>query len=233
MLTSETRLQKRLKPLERAPADGLLIHEIFASIQGESSYVGQPCTFVRTTACNLRCTYCDTRHAFVKGEPWSLAAIEAEVARLKNPLVEITGGEPLLQPRALELMIRLCDQGFVVLLETSGSLDISGVDPRVARIVDIKTPSSGEEGANLYANLDLLRPTDEIKFVIGSREDYVWARTLVQSKNLLTRCTVLFGTVFEAITQRDLAEWIIADRLQVRMQLQMHKYIWDPETTGV
>ena len=233
MLTSETRLQKRLKPLERAPADGLLIHEIFASIQGESSYVGQPCTFVRTTACNLRCTYCDTRHAFVKGEPWSLSAIEAEVARLKNPLVEITGGEPLLQPRALELMTRLCDQGFVVLLETSGSLDISAVDPRVARIVDIKTPSSGEEGANLYANLYLLRPTDEVKFVIGSREDYVWARTLVQDKGLLARCTVLFGTVFEAITQRDLAEWIIADRLQVRMQLQMHKYIWDPDATGV
>ena len=233
MLTSEARLQKRLKPLERAPADGLLIHEIFASIQGESSYVGQPCTFVRTTACNLRCTYCDTRHAFVKGEPWSLAAIEDEVARLKNPLVEITGGEPLLQPNALELMTRLCDKGHQVLLETSGSLDISAVDARVVRILDVKTPSSGEEGANLYSNLDILRATDEVKFVIGSREDYVWSRSLVQSRALLKRCTVLFGTVFETISQRDLAEWIIADQLQVRMQLQMHKYIWDPEATGV
>lgn len=233
MLTSEAQLRKRLKPLERAPADGLLIHEIFASIQGESSYVGRPCTFVRTTACNLRCTYCDTRHAFVKGEPWTLTAIEEEVARLKNPLVEITGGEPLLQRPTFALMSRLCDKGYEVLLETSGSVDIAQVDPRVARIVDIKTPSSGEEAANLYGNFAHLRGTDEVKFVIGSREDYLWSRTLVQREALLDRCTVLFGTVFEVITQRDLAEWIIADHLQVRMQLQMHKYIWDPSATGV
>ena len=223
----------RLLPLQRAPATGLLLHEIFASIQGESTYAGRPCTFIRTTACNLRCSYCDTRHAFTEGEPWQLPAVLARVEALGLPLVEITGGEPLLQPLVLPLMVQLCERGYEVLLETSGSLDVGEVDPRVIKIMDLKAPSSREVGANRMANLDLLTPRDEVKFVLGDRTDYVWARELTKDWDLSARCTVLMGTVHGVLSNAELAAWIVADRLPVRMQVQMHKVIWDAERRGV
>ncbi|HET6346554.1 MAG TPA: radical SAM protein [Myxococcota bacterium] len=219
--------------MQRVPDGGLLLHEVYASVQGESSYVGLPCTFVRTTACNLRCTYCDTPHAFAQGKPWRLVDVEAAIARLAPRLVLVTGGEPLLQPNVLPLMTRLCDRGYTVLLETSGSLDIRPVDPRVVRIVDMKTPSSGEVAANRYDNLAALRPRDELKFVLGGRDDYLWARTLVRERRLHEACTVLFGPVFGALEPRELVDWILADALPVRLQVQVHKYIWDPEVRGV
>jgi len=222
-----------LRPIAGADAQTLVLHEIYASIQGESTYAGQPCTFVRTTACNLRCSYCDTPHAFTQGRPYSLDQTFAQVASLGLPLVEVTGGEPLLQPAANPLMSRLCDAGYSVLLETSGSLDISAVDPRVVRIVDFKTPSSGEEQANLWSNVDALRRKDEVKLVLGNRQDYDWAKDLIERCDLPARCTVLMGSVFGQLPAGTLAQWIVEDRLPVRQQLQMHKYIWDPAARGV
>jgi 7-carboxy-7-deazaguanine synthase len=233
VLSTEEKLAKRLRPLARAPEGGLLLHEIYASVQGESTYVGLPCTFVRTTACNLRCTYCDTPHAFAQGKPWSLAEVEAEIRRLPPRMVLFTGGEPLLQANVLPLMRRLCDAGYTVLLETGGSLDIRPVDPRVVRIVDMKTPSSGEAAANRYDNLDVLTPRDELKFVLGGRDDYVWARDLVRERRLTEACTVLFGPVFGRCDPRDLVTWMLDDALPVRLQVQVHKYIWDPDARGV
>ncbi len=227
------RIQKRLQPLEDVRAGELLIHEIYASIQGESTYAGLPCTFVRTTACNLRCSYCDTVQAFKGGESMSPDAVFMEVERLGIKLVELTGGEPLLQQAVYPLMTRFCDAGYTVLLETSGSLDISKVDARVIKIVDFKTPSSRESEANDYTNVQHLAETDEVKFVLGSREDYEWARALMAQYDLSERCHVLMGTVFGRLEPRDLVDWIVEDKLDVRMQLQMHKYIWDPKKQGV
>ncbi len=232
MLENDTRI-RRLKPLENAPPDGLMVHEIYASVQGESTYAGLPCTFIRTTACHLRCTYCDTPHAFTQGGPWSVDAVLAEVRRLGISLVEITGGEPLLQPNVLPLMRRLCDEGFEVLLETSGACDISEVDPRVIRIMDLKTPTSGECEANLWANLAHLTPKDEVKFVVGDRDDYQWCRGVIAEHQLDTKATLLMGTVFGRLKPSELVEWIVQDKLAVRMQLQMHKYIWEPDLRGV
>ncbi len=223
----------RLKPLADLPAGHLLVHEIYASIQGESSYAGLPCVFVRTAACNLRCTYCDTAHAFTQGDVMSIDAVFDRVRELRLPLVEVTGGEPLLQPAVHDLMKRLCDAGHTVLLETGGSLDIRPVDPRVIKIVDIKTPSSGEQDANLLRNLDALAPTDEVKLVVGDRPDYEWARALIRRHDLPSRCSVLIGPIHGAIEPRCLAEWILEDRLDVRMQIQLHKAIWDPDTKSV
>ena len=227
------RLAKRMKPLSRVAPGELLIHEIYASIQGESSFAGLPCTFVRTTTCHLRCSYCDSVHAFTQGESMTEDAIVAEVERLGVRLVEVTGGEPLLQPRVYPLMTRLCDAGYTVLLETSGSLDISQVDERVVKIVDFKTPSSGEVDENYYENIEKVTRRDEVKFVLGSREDYLWARALIEEHALSERCQVLMGTVFGKLQPVDLVDWIVEDRLDVRMQLQMHKYIWDPKERGV
>ncbi len=226
-------LAKRLAPLERMPPDGLLIHEIYASIQGESSYAGRPCTFVRTTACNLRCRYCDTTHAFFEGTPMSLGDVVASVEKHGLPLVEVTGGEPLLQPRVLPLMSTLCDRGYSVLLETSGALDVRPVDPRVVKIVDLKSPWSGEEPSNRYANVEALGPRDEVKLVLADRADYEWAVARIRELRLAERCTVLVSPVFGRLAPRDLAEWVVADRLPVRMQIQMHKVIWDPKARGV
>ncbi len=230
---SPQQLQQRLRPLQQLPADSLKIHEIFASIQGESSHAGRPCTFVRTTGCHLRCTYCDTRHAFMKGSLMSQAAVLQQVEALTPRLVEITGGEPLLQPAVLPLMTALCARGYTVLLETSGALSVAAVDKRVHRIVDLKTPSSGEAAANDLSNLPLLGRRDEVKFVLGSRADYLWARALLAEHNLCAHTQVLLGTVHDSIPLRDLAAWIVADGLDVRMQVQLHKYIWDPQQTGV
>jgi 7-carboxy-7-deazaguanine synthase len=215
-------------------AKTLTIHEIYHSIQGESSFAGRPCVFVRTTFCNLRCTYCDTAHAFYDGNKMTLPEIVVRVLAYDCPLVEITGGEPLLQKNTLPLMTALCDAGQTVLLETSGAHDISGVDPRVHRIMDLKTPDSGECHRNLYGNIAHLTARDEVKFVIGSRGDYEWSREKLREHRLHERCGgVLFSTIFSRIEPVQVVEWLLADRLPVRFQLQMHKYIWPPAQRGV
>ncbi|MEP7015829.1 MAG: 7-carboxy-7-deazaguanine synthase QueE [Verrucomicrobiota bacterium] len=212
----------------------LTINEIYHSIQGESSWAGQPCVFVRLTFCNLRCNYCDTEYAFYEGKKQNLGEIVAAVAAIGCPLVEVTGGEPLLQPNVIPLMSMLCDAGHTVLLETSGAHDIAPVDARVHRIMDLKTPGSGEVDKNLWANIDHLTKLDEVKFVIGSREDYEWSREKVQRFDLAGRCNaVLFSPIFGRIDPRQIVEWILADKLDVRFQLQMHKFIWTPTLRGV
>lgn len=214
-------------------AETLVINEIFFSIQGESSCMGRPCVFVRLTYCNIRCSYCDTAYAFEEGHEMSVDDIVREVARYGCMLVEITGGEPLFQNNVHPLMRRLCDEGYEVLLETGGSLDIGGVDARVKRIVDFKCPSSNMVKKNLWQNTENLRPGDEVKFVIGTREDYEWAKERIAEHGLTRRCPVLMSVVFGKLEPVALAEWILADRLDVRFQLQMHKYIWHPEERGV
>ena len=243
-------------------SETLTINEIYLSLQGESTFAGLPCIFVRLTACNLRCSYCDTAYAFTEGEKQSVEGILAEVRRLadpfashagahKLPLVELTGGEPLVQANALPLMRTLCEEGFTVLIETSGAHDISKIDPRVRRIMDLKCPSSGEVARNLFENIRQLKATDEVKFVIGTHEDYEWAKEQIQGHRLDQLCPVLFSWVQPLmpkqqhsslkkvpagqtpISRRELAERIIADALPVRFQLQMHKFIWPAEHRGV
>jgi 7-carboxy-7-deazaguanine synthase len=215
----------------------LTLNEIFYSIQGESTWAGQPCVFVRLTGCDLRCTYCDTEYAFYEGKKRTLASIIEEVAAHGCKLVEITGGEPLLQKRVLPLMAMLCDAGYTVLIETGGAHDIGGIDPRVHRIMDLKTPGSGECARNRLENLPLLGPRDEVKFVIGSEEDYRWAAEQVRAnaQGWVDRVNaVLFSPVFGKFTPLELATRILEDRLpRVRMQLQMHKLIWEPNRRGV
>jgi 7-carboxy-7-deazaguanine synthase len=212
----------------------LTINEIYHSIQGESTWAGEPCVFVRLTFCDLRCTYCDTEYAFYEGKKQSLSNILATVATFGCQLVEITGGEPLIQKNVLPLMVALADAGYTVLLETSGAHDISQVDSRVHRIMDLKTPGSGECAKNLFSNIDHLAQRDEVKFVIGSREDYDWSREQVITHRLAERArAVLFSPIFGRIDPRDIVEWILADRLPVRFQLQMHKFIWTPAKRGV
>lgn len=213
----------------------LAINEIFHSIQGESSFAGRRCVFVRLTACDLRCTYCDTEYAFYEGKRRSLDDILAEVRGHGCPLVEVTGGEPLLQKNVHPLMTRLADEGFEVLIETSGAHDVDGIDPRVRRIMDLKTPSSGEVKRNLYTNLDHLNERDEVKFVIGDEADYLWAREQLASHgDWATRVNaVLMSPVFDQIDLLDLANWILRDKLAVRLQYQLHKLIWDPQARGV
>ena len=212
----------------------LTINEIYHSLQGESTWAGWPCVFVRLTFCNLRCNYCDTEYAFYEGIKRSLGEILDAIAAYRCPLVEITGGEPLLQKNVLPLMSMLCDSGYTVLLETSGAHDISKVDPRVHRIMDLKTPGSGEVDKNLWSNIDHLNAGDEVKFVMGSREDYEWSRDKVQRYDLPSRCrAVLFSPIFGRIDPRQIVEWILADKLNVRFQLQMHKFIWSPAQRGV
>ncbi|MFL6515297.1 MAG: 7-carboxy-7-deazaguanine synthase QueE [Chthoniobacterales bacterium] len=212
----------------------LTINEIYHSVQGESTWAGLPCVFVRLTFCDLRCSYCDTEYAFYEGQKRPLEEIVAQVATFGCPLVEITGGEPLLQNNVLPLMTMLCDAGYTVLLETSGAHDISPVDARVHRIMDLKTPGSAEVDKNLWSNLDHLTGRDEVKFVIGSREDYEWSRDKVNRFDLSKRChAVLFSPIFGRIDPRQIVEWILEDRLDVRFQLQMHKFIWTPTQRGV
>jgi 7-carboxy-7-deazaguanine synthase len=260
----------------------LVVNEIYLSLQGESAFAGLPCVFIRLTACNLRCSYCDTAYAFAEGREMPVADARAEVLRLAEPfraqsagsgdpasrtgqldtagrvsarqslpLVELTGGEPLLQKDSLPLMKALCDDGFTVLLETSGALDVAPVDPRVRRIMDLKCPSSGEAERNRLENLPRLKPTDEIKFVIGTREDYEWAKAQIVRHRLDTLCPLLCSWVHPLapeqqhpalkkappgqtpITRQELAERIIADALPVRFQVQLHKVIWPAERRGV
>lgn len=242
----------------------LNVNEVYLSLQGESTFAGLPCIFIRLTACNLRCSYCDTAYAFTEGKPWTLDAILAEVRRLAAPyagrktadghllpFVELTGGEPLLQKNSLPLMTALGDAGFTVLIETSGALDIGLVDPRVRRIMDFKCPSSGECHRNRAENVPHLRATDEVKFVIGTQEDYAWAKAQVAAHGLDKICPVLFSWVapllphqqdkslkkfptdHTPISRQELVEKIVADALPVRFQLQMHKFIWPPDQKGV
>ena len=256
-------------------SETLVINEIYLSLQGESTFAGLPCVFVRLTACNLRCSYCDTAYAFTEGRKMAIEEVRNEVNRLaqkyqprnpksemrgsnsalpsalKLPLVELTGGEPLLQPSALPLMQALCDDGFTVLLETSGAHDISKVDPRVRSIMDLKCPSSGEVTRNRWDNIAHLKATDEIKFVLGTREDYEWMRQQIAEHKLASICPLLASWVQPLtseqqdkslkkvpagqtpISRRELAERIIADALPVRFQAQLHKLIWPPDQKGV
>jgi 7-carboxy-7-deazaguanine synthase len=212
----------------------LTINEIYFSVQGESTWAGLPCVFVRLTFCDLRCTYCDTEYAFYEGKKQSLGEIVDTVLQYDCSLVEITGGEPLLQKNVLPLMTMLADTNCIVLLETSGAHDIAPVDPRVHRIMDLKTPGSGEVERNLFSNIEHLTSRDEVKFVIGSREDYEWSRARLREHRLVDRCrAVLFSPIFGRIDPREIVEWILADKLPVRFQLQMHKFIWTPTQRGV
>ena len=211
----------------------LKITEIFKSIQGESTHAGQPCVFVRLTYCNIRCEYCDTEYAFYDGEEMSIDEIMNVVRGYACKLVEITGGEPLFQENVHVLMKRLCDEGYEVLLETGGSLDIGSVDLRVKRIVDFKCPSSKMMKKNVWENVGHLKTGDEVKFVIGTREDYEWAKEMMATYQIPQRCPVLMSVVFGQLDPQTLAGWILEDALPVRYQLQMHKYIWNPETKGV
>lgn len=219
--------------MEKKDISMLKINEIYFSVQGESSRAGLPCVFVRLTYCNLRCTYCDTEYAFYEGEDRSVDEIINEVKKYGCNLVEITGGEPLVQEESINLMKKLCDKGFDVMLETAGNMPISNVDDRVNIIMDLKCPSSGMMKKNLYENINHLKKTDELKFVIGDREDYKWTKDIMNKYNLNSKCEILLSVVFGELEPLSLVNWILEDKLNVRFQLQMHKFIWHPETKGV
>ena len=216
--------------IEANTSDRLRLTEIFLSVQGESRSVGWPTVFVRLTGCPLRCQYCDTAYAFHGGQWWEIDAILAEVAKHGVRHVCVTGGEPLAQKRCIGLLSRLCDAGYEVSLETSGAIDISEVDHRVSRVVDLKTPDSKEQPRNRLENIPLLTPRDQVKFVICSRGDYEWARDMLAEHRLAERCEVLFSPSYAQVPARYLAEWVIADRLPVRFQMQLHKQLWGEET---
>src|SRR5688500_18610111 len=212
----------------------LTINEIFHSIQGESTHAGLPCVFVRLTACDLRCSWCDTPYAFHEGRKVSLDDVVKQVEAYGCPLVEITGGEPLLQPDVYPLMDRLLEKGFSVMVETGGHISVDKVPPDVVRIMDVKCPGSGESHRNHWENLDRLAPHDEVKFVIKDRADYEYARDVVTRHDLARRCrAVRFSPVHQVLEAKELAAWILADRLPVRLQLQAHKYIWGAHVRGV
>lgn len=215
-----------LDPAEQAAPARVKITEIFLSIQGEADSVGWPTVFVRLTGCPLRCQYCDTEYAFYGGEWIALDDVLGRVGSFQTQRVCVTGGEPLAQKGCLDLLRRLCDAGHRVSLETSGAIDVGKVDPRVVRVVDVKTPGSGEEQRNRLQNLDLLRPEEQIKFVICDRADFDWASDMVQAKRLSERCAVLFSPSYGQVEARDLAQWILDGRLPVRLQIQLHKMLW-------
>ncbi len=210
------------------------VHEIYESIQGESTFAGLPCTFVRLSRCNLRCRWCDTPQAFEGGVEMSRADVLDRVLSLGTPLVELTGGEPLLQAGAIPLLAELCDAGRTVLLETSGERDISKVDPRVHRIVDFKAPGSGESTKNRWANVELLTKRDEVKLVLADRADYEWAKEVIQTHQLADRVkAVLLSCVWGELDPKDLVQWVLKDKIPVRVQIQVHKVIWGADTEGV
>jgi 7-carboxy-7-deazaguanine synthase len=212
--------------MDTPAAERLRLTEIFLSVQGEARAVGWPTVFVRLTGCPLRCQYCDTAYAFHGGEWWDIEAILAEVAKHGVRHVCVTGGEPLAQKRCLVLLEKLCAAGYEVSLETSGAIDIAGVDARVSRVLDLKTPGSMEMHRNRLENLPLLTAHDQVKFVVCDRADYEWARGMVAEHGLAQRCEVLFSPSFDQVAPRELAEWILADKLPVRFQMQLHKQLW-------
>lgn len=230
---STVSMTHRLALLQDKPPGQLLIHEIYRSLQGESTFAGLPCVFVRLAVCDARCVWCDTPHAFNQGRVMSPDDVVEQVLAFDCPLVEVTGGEPLLQPEVFPLMTRLTDAGKTVLLETSGAHDIGPVDRRVRIIMDLKCPDSGECENNLWPNLDKLKPTDEIKFVIASTKDFNWAADVIREHRLDRRFTVLFSAVFGQITLADLARWLLDSGINARLQLQMHKFIWGADARGV
>jgi len=217
-----------------AAADQIRIHEIYESIQGESTFAGLPCTFVRLSRCNLRCRWCDTPQAFEGGTQLLRADVLEKALSFGTPLVELTGGEPLLQPGAIPLLRELCDAGRTVLLETSGERDISGVDPRVHRIMDLKAPGSDESHGNRWENIEHLTQRDEVKVVLADRADYDWAKGVIEEHSLTDRVNaVLLSCVWGELDPKELVQWVLEDRLPVRVQIQMHKVIWDADTQGV
>jgi len=218
--------------LNLPPTERVKVHEIYCSLQGESTRAGRPCVLIRLTGCQMRCVWCDSEHAFYEGRWRSLDEVLEEVVNLGCGMVEITGGEPLLQPGCLPLATRLCDEGFEVLLETGGGVPIDAVDERVRRIVDVKCPGSGEAGNNHWPNLERLRSSDELKFVVADREDYVWARELVEERGLASVCEIHVSPVAGKLDPGDLAQWILDDRFPGRLQLQLHKLLWG-DATGV
>ena len=225
-MSAEPELARRPAAAEPEAAERLRLTEIFLSVQGEARSVGWPTVFVRLTGCPLRCGYCDTAYAFHGGQWWDIEAIIAEVASHGVRHVCVTGGEPLAQKRCIALLERLCNAGYEVSLETSGAIDISAVDPRVSRVLDLKTPGSGEMARNLLANIPMLTAHDQVKFVICHREDYDWAKSMLVEHALDSRCEVLFSPSYTDLPARELAEWIIHDRLPVRFQMQLHKQLW-------
>jgi 7-carboxy-7-deazaguanine synthase len=231
--------EQQMNERGRSAGDSLRVTEIFHSIQGESTWAGLPCTFIRLTGCPLRCVWCDTAYSFHGGELMSLDDIITRTEQIGTKLVEITGGEPLIHRNAFVLAERLLDRGFTVLIETSGAIDIAPLDPRTHRIMDLKCPGSGEESRNLWSNLDHLTAHDEVKFVIAGRGDYEWARDVIHRHGLAERVAggtlraLLFSPVWSSMDFRELAEWVLADRLPVRYQIQLHKIIWGANVPGV
>ena len=211
----------------------LKVNEIYYSVQGESTHVGRPCIFIRLTYCNLRCTYCDTEYAFYEGKDIEIPEIMAEIKQWNCNLVEVTGGEPLFQDECIDLLNELTNQNYEVLLETGGSLSISDVPIEIVRIVDFKCPSSGMEKKNLWSIVNDLQPHDEVKFVIGNREDFNWAKEMLNKYSLNEKCSILFSPTFGKIDPSLIVEWILEGDIPVRMQLQIHKHIWESEEKGV
>jgi 7-carboxy-7-deazaguanine synthase len=229
-MTSPLELEaSNLKPEPGPVPERLRITEIFHSLQGEARTVGFPTVFVRLTGCPLRCGYCDTDYAFYGGQWMTFDAILAETAKYRPRYVTVTGGEPLAQKPCRDLLRRLCDAGYEVSLETGGALDIADIDPRVSVVMDLKTPGSGEEAKNLYTNIEHLKAKDQVKFVICDRTDYEWGRARLAEYRLAERCEVLFSPAWGQVEPKELAEWILADRLPVRMQMQLHKLLWGGE----
>ncbi len=211
----------------------LTVNEIFKSIQGESSHTGRPCIFIRLTGCNLRCTWCDTEYAFYEGQPKSVKDIMAAIDPLGVLLVEITGGEPLLQEEVYDLMDALLAKNYEVLLETGGGVSVAKVPERVIKILDVKCPGSGEDAKNLWDNLDHLNPHDEVKFVLADRADYEWSRDVLQRRDIHQKAQVLFSPVYDTLGLKELAQWVLEDNLPVRVQTQLHKIIWGKDAIGV
>lgn len=223
-------MSRRTLPAEAT----VVVHELYRSVQGETTWAGVPCTFVRLSGCNLRCRWCDTPQAFVGGTRRGVAEVAQAALAHQTPLVLVTGGEPLLQPGVLPLLSSLCDAGRTVMIETSGERDIGGVDERVIRVMDLKAPGSGECDKNRWDNIALLRKHDEVKFVLADRDDYEWARDIIDRHALAPRVNaVLLSPVFGGLSPEALTAWMLEDELPARMQLQLHKYIWGPETQGV
>ncbi len=225
---------REVDPVAALPEnERLKVNEIFYSIQGESTFAGRPCVLVRLTGCQMRCSWCDTEYSFYEGAWMRIDDVITEVLAFDCPLAEVTGGEPLLQPGVHPLMSGLCDRGLTVLLETGGGLDISGVDSRVRRIVDLKCPASGEAANNHWPNLNELRSTDEVKFVLADRGDYEWARRAIRKYHIDRRCTIHLSPVWDALEAAELASWVLEDRLPARVSVQLHKALWGAETRGV